>query len=76
MFASILEQIGECYRANKENLITTFKMATRNIKSSTPLKGANEPNLESFYDLWGLVKLKKCGQQKWSLQKQYPHVSS
>jgi hypothetical protein len=44
MFGSILEQTSECTNANKENSIITLKMAARN-KSSTPLKGANEPNL-------------------------------
>jgi hypothetical protein len=52
MFGSILEQTSECNNAKKANSIRTLKMATRN-KSSIPLKGANEPNLESFYNLWG-----------------------
>jgi hypothetical protein len=61
MFGSILEQTSECCCVDKENLVTTLKMAARNIKSSTPLKGANEPNLESLYDLWGFGKLRKFG---------------
>jgi hypothetical protein len=78
MFGSILEQTNECSNAYKENLVRTLKMATRNNKSSTPLKGANEPNLKSFYDLWGFEKQKKFGQRERSSSKgpQYPHVSS
>jgi hypothetical protein len=51
MFGSILEQTSECSNANKENSIRALKMAVIN-KSSTPLKGANEPNVKSFYNLW------------------------
>jgi len=38
-----------------------IKMVARNIKSSTPLKGANEPNPKSFYDLWGFGRLREFG---------------
>jgi hypothetical protein len=61
MFGWILEQISECCCVDKKNSVTTVKMAVRNIKSSTPLKGANEPNPESFYDLWGFGRLRKFG---------------
>jgi hypothetical protein len=61
MFGSILEQTNECCCVDKKNLITTLKMVVRNIKSSTPLKGANEPNREYFYDLWGFGRLRKFG---------------
>jgi hypothetical protein len=44
MFGSILEQTSECCCVDKKNLVTTLKMVVRNIKSSIPLKGANEPN--------------------------------
>jgi hypothetical protein len=52
MFGSILEQTSECNNVNKKNLVKVLKIATRN-KSSIPLKGANEPNPKSFYNLWG-----------------------
>ncbi len=59
MFGSILEQISECNNINKENSIKTLKMTTRNNKSYTPFKGANERNLESYYDLWGFRRQRK-----------------
>jgi hypothetical protein len=47
-----LEQTRECSNANKVNSVRALKMAARN-KSSTPLKGANEPNPKYFYNMWG-----------------------
>jgi hypothetical protein len=59
LFGSILEQISECNNRNKENSIKTLKTTTKNNKSHTPLKGANEHNLESYYDLWGFRRQRK-----------------
>jgi hypothetical protein len=63
LFGSILEQISECNNINKKNSIKTLKMTTRNNKSYTRLKGANERNLKSYYDLWGFRRQRKSNKR-------------
>jgi hypothetical protein len=41
---SILKPTNENGNVEKENLVKVFKMATKNNKPPTPIKGENDPN--------------------------------
>jgi hypothetical protein len=41
---SILEPTNGNGNVEKENLVKTLKMATKNNKPPTPIKGENDPN--------------------------------